>query len=152
MKTFDDTLRFHLAQEGWYLDKTKIEISNETINGVEIIIGALDSGSLAYFMKGKIYISDVLARYASLPQRRLAILHEYAHAHLNLLGVSSHEKEYACDHWALKELIKSGLYNTHELWDSIALFGEIVDEDESFTHPSSKSRYKRLKSILKEFV
>ena len=152
MRTIDEEIKFHLTRSGWYLDKTSIEISKETIGGVDVITTYLDAGKLASLMNGKIYISKALAFYASLPQRRLAILHEYAHLKLNLLGGPSHEAEYACDIWALKEMVSSGMYNVRELYNSIDLFVDVINELETSTHPSSKSRYKRLVCYLKENV
>lgn len=152
MKTIDEEIRFHLSKNGWYVGETEIELGFDSIDGIDVEIASLGAGQLACYTNGKIFISRALAEYASLPQRRLALLHELGHARLKLRGASNHEKEYACDAWALKEMIKSGIYNLIELYDAIKLFGEVVEENESYTHPSSQSRYKRLYGILKEYV
>lgn len=152
MRSIEDQIKFYRLKSGWYLGDLKIEVEETHINGVEVIIAALAGDSLAYYSNGKIFISKALAWFASLPQRRLAILHEYAHSYLDLEDLSHHEKEYACDRWALREMIRSGLYSIRELRDAINLFGEVINEEVSKTHPSSKNRYKRLKRQLREYV
>lgn len=124
----------------------------EHIGDIPVVYESFSPGSIAAYVNGKIYMSNALKRYASLPQRWLIGLHEYAHARLNVKGLSKHEKEFACDEWALKWMIWSGTFNLHELRDAIAVFGEIFKGGESDTHPSSKSRYKRLKALLKGVV
>jgi hypothetical protein len=151
MRNIDDEIRFHLSQNGWYLGDTEIEITDDSLD-VEVVIGELDSRSLAYYQRGKIYLSRAFASYASLPQRRLAILHELAHAKLDLRGKNSHDKELACDKWALRKMIDSGMYNLRELYNAISLFGEVINEPETTTHPSSKLRYRRLSKYLEECV
>jgi hypothetical protein len=156
MKTIDEEIRFHLSKMGWYLGETEIEME-DNINGVKVVTGALDSGSLAYYENGTIYISQAIIRHASLPQRRLVALHEYAHRFPAPEGMSQHDIEYACDKWALQNMINSDNYTVRELEDAIRVFGEIVDDEETPTHPSSKNRYKRLKrqlrkSHLREYV
>jgi hypothetical protein len=147
----EDDIKFHLSKMGWYLGEKEIE-TVETIHGVDVVVDALNPRMLAYYQNGKIYISRALAYYASLPQRRFAILHEYAHAHLNLRGLSRHEKEYACDKWAILNMIKSNEYVISEIVDATRIFIDIICELETDTHPSSKSRYKRLGAILREYV
>ncbi len=150
-KDIDEEVKFHLSQQGWYLGETEIGIQDSVMD-VEVVVGQLDTKSLAYYKGGKIYISRAFAAYASLPQRRLAILHELAHAKLDLRGCTSHEKEYACDRWALKKMVSSGMYNLKELYNAILLFGDVINEPETDTHPSSKSRYNQLLRDLKECV
>jgi len=151
MKNIDDEIQFHLSKAGWYLGETPIELSKASIGGVEVITASyLDAGNLACLKNGRIYISKALAFYASLPQIRLAILHEYAHLKLNFLGKPTHDNEYACDLWALKQMIKSGMYSIHELYNAIDLFGDVINFVETETHPSSKNRHKRLLDQLWE--
>jgi len=151
MKSIDDEIKFHLSKTGWYLGETKIEVIDE-INGVKVVASSFNSLSLAYYEYGKIHMSKALIRHASLPQRRLIALHEYAHTFTVPDGVSQHDIEYACDRWALGVMIKSGDYNARELKDAISVFGDIVNEVETYTHPSSKDRYNRLKKQLREYV
>lgn len=148
MRTIDDEIRFHLTKHGWHLGDTEIEIS-DSVYGVEVHTAYLDGAHMAAASNGKIFISHALARYASLPQRRLVILHELAHIHLNTEGMSNYAKEFACDAWALKEMMRSGEYNDHEHFDAIMVFGEVINEPDTNTHPSSKSRFKRLYNILR---
>jgi hypothetical protein len=152
MRSIDDQIKFQMLKAGWHINDTKIEIEEDRIEDVEILVTALDNGALAHYAHGKIFLSKALVWFASLAQRRLVILHEYAHAILDLDGLSHHETEYACDEWALQSMIESGSYSVRELKNAIALFGEVVDEEESRTHPSSKNRYKRLLRQLKEQV
>lgn len=152
MKTLDDEIKFQLAKSGWYVGETEIELGFSSIEGVDVEIAYLDGGHVACYQNGKIFISQALARFATLPQRRLAILHELAHSKFKLDDVSPHEKEYTCDLWALKEMVKSGAYNLMELYDAINLFGAIIDQPAGDTHPSSKRRHSRLYVFLKEHV
>jgi hypothetical protein len=151
MKSIDDEIKFHLSKTGWYLGEIEIEVV-DNINGVDVVTGAFDSKKLCYYANGKIYMSQAVVRYASLPQRRIIALHEYAHRFPVPEGTTKREIEYACDRWALGVMIRSGDYNISELKNAITAFGEIVNEVETETYPSSKDRYKRLKKQLRESV
>lgn len=154
MRTIDDEIKFHLSEAGWYLGDSKIEIVKDRLPILGIgpeCINFTNAGELAWTDGHSINLKESLGWVASLPQLVFATLHEHFHMKLghcikdnNMSSMACYEREYACDRLALKHLIKSGDYNRMEILDAIALFRDIVIEEASATHPSSKSRYKRL--------
>ena len=152
MRSMDEDIKFWLTQQGWYLGETQIREIDE-IEGIRVCVDSLDSRCLAYYERGKIYASRALVTFASLPQRRLAMLHELAHPRLNIKHLSLHDQEYACDRWALQRMINSGDYTFRELLNAIGLFtASWFVEGDTKTHPASKKRYKRLYNQLMESV
>lgn len=161
MKTLDDEIKFHLSKQGWYVGEAPIDIhvmkDHLHEDGIDPSIVCLSSTAeagrcLACTDGNRITISESLAWGASYMQIKFAALHEYAHILFNHSGRDCHAHEYQADLWALKQLIGSGKYNKLEIMDAISIFGGVVNEKESFSHPSSKSRYKRLYDYLKRWV
>lgn len=158
MKTIDQDIRFHLSKSGWYLGDSKINIVKERLPGIEQV-NFTCSGDIAWTDGDEININQALGWIASLPQLVFLTLHEHFHIRRpdcvkakNMSERANHEMEYECDRLALKHMVNSGKYTKQELLDAIRAFGDVVDENESKTHPSSKNRYGRLYSYLKEYV
>ena len=149
MWDIDKEIRFHLVKQGWYIEDIPIEIEETHVGKFPIVVGRITNNSGACFTGEKIILSEALAKFATGPQRRLAILHEYAHSIIENT-MSPHELEYACDAWALKQMFKTDLYTYAELQNAIAFFRDIVYEPESYTPPASEDRYRVLMTLLKD--
>lgn len=161
MKTIDNDLKFHLSAAGWYIGDSKISLVKERTEslGIEGCFNFTNTSDMAWTDGNSINLSNALGWVASLPQLDFIALHEYFHRKVDHCSdknpLPSHvaqAQEFECDRRALKHLIESGRYNAYELYDAIAVFKDVVVEDESDTHPSSKTRYKRLLNQLKECV
>lgn len=150
----DDYIKFKLADSGWYLGESKIDFFDESLEELGIdssIVSFQNIDSHGATDGDKIFLRESLKWAASLVQIQFIALHEYFHIRLghcveelNTSKRANYAREYACDRLALKHLIKSGKYNMKEIKDAIAVFKDIIVEGDSYTHPSSKNRYRRL--------
>lgn|GEM_PF-5539364 len=159
MRNIDAQIMFYLSKHGWYLGDSKINLVNDRLPSLGIdpkCVNFTNSGDLAWARGSSINLNQCLGWVASLPQLDFLVLHEYFHIKLghcfqtkNMSRNLCHGREYDCDRLALKYLIDSGKRSPKELYDAIQIFEDVICEEESETHPSSKSRYKRLLSYLK---
>jgi hypothetical protein len=158
MPTIDDEIAFHLSKEGWYLGDTKINIVEESLIelGVDVnhvhFASTSDWGSV---INGEITLNRAVVHACSLPQIALITLHEHYHhvlGHKGLNDGNNYRREYECDILALKHMIKSEQYTKRELYNAIKVFGDVISEGRSGTHPSSIERYNALFQYLGRFL
>ena len=159
MKTIDEQIKFYLTDAGWYIGETPIKMQFEaSLDDLDIDASIVSFQKIDSYGKTdgrSIYLKESLPWIASLVQMQFLVLHEFFHMKLGHCkdGLdeskkSCHKREYECDRLALNHLIRSGKWNKREIKDAIAFFKNIAIEDESETHPSSKSRYTRLMECI----
>lgn len=160
MSNIDNQLKYYLAKQGWYLGETHTDDVEKEVRalGVTDPFSFSSSGEMAWTDGGTIHINSATDFMASTPQLVLLALHEHYHIVRGDNGYKSKDKaanhamELECDARALRHMIKSGMYTRKALMEAIRVFGDVINDPETPTHPSSRVRFNRLLTILKENV
>lgn len=169
MRNLDDNLKYFLSSQGWYLGDTDISAVEGSLRslGVDTKVNITTSDMLPMWSGsvddwGTINLNAGLGHVSTDVQQTLLALHEYYHTAIDEEQVATevnselgsikanHNIEFECDFRALEHMILSGMYTNKELHDAIRVYGDVINDPESDTHPSSNVRFNLLLTLLQE--